>query len=76
MLRDDRSYFTRREAEERAAARRATCPQAAAAHREMAERYAEFIDNLSERPEAETAYSAARSASPDGTLGSLAPFRK
>jgi hypothetical protein len=49
---DDRSYFIRRAAEERAAAERATCPQVAEAHREMAERYALMVGNLPEQPEA------------------------
>jgi hypothetical protein len=52
MLRDDRSYFARREAEEREAARCASCPQAAAAHREMAERYAVLIGEMPEQPKA------------------------
>jgi hypothetical protein len=51
MLRDDLSYFIRRAAEERAAAQRATCPRAAEAHREMAERYAALAATLTDRAE-------------------------
>ena len=40
MRNDDRSYFVRRAMEERKAANLAVCPQVAAAHRELAERYA------------------------------------
>ena len=53
MLRADRSYVPRREAEEREAARCASCPQAADAHRQMAERYAALIGEPPDRPEAE-----------------------
>ena len=52
MRPDDRSYFIRRAAEERAAAEQVTCPRAAAAHREMAERYALLVASLSEPTEA------------------------
>jgi hypothetical protein len=52
MLRDDRSYFIRRAAEERAAAKGAQCPQAAEAHRVMAERYAAWVAELAAQPEA------------------------
>ncbi len=52
MSRDDRSYFIRRAAEERAAAEQATSPRAAAAHREMAERYALLVATLPEPTEA------------------------
>ncbi len=45
MREDDRSYFVRRATEERKAANLAVCPQAAAAHRELAERYAAMISN-------------------------------
>ncbi len=48
MRQDDRSYFILREAQERAAADQATCPQVAAAHREMAERYAALLTRLTD----------------------------
>ena len=40
----DRSYCIRRAAEELAAAESATCPQAAKAHRELAQRYSAMIE--------------------------------
>jgi hypothetical protein len=52
MRQDDQSYFIRRAAEERLAAQRAANPRAAAAHREMAERYAALIAELHEQPQA------------------------
>lgn len=52
MRRDDFSYFMRRAAEERAALARSTCPKAAAAHREMAARYAALAATLPGHPEA------------------------
>jgi hypothetical protein len=55
MRTDDRSYFIRRAAEERAAAEIATCPRAAEAHREMAERYDALIDVPTKEAKAATA---------------------
>jgi hypothetical protein len=55
MRRDDRSYFIRRAAEERAAIEKATCPRAVAAHRVMAERYAELVELMATEPVAATA---------------------
>jgi hypothetical protein len=43
MRTDDRSYFIRRAAEERAAAEKAASPEVAEAHREMAERYTALV---------------------------------
>ena len=37
-------YYIRREAEEWAAAQQASCPEAAAAHRELAKRYAILVE--------------------------------
>ena len=53
MLNDERSYFVRRATEESEAAQRAECSQAAAAHREMAARYAELIGGARDLAEAE-----------------------
>ena len=55
MRRDDHSYFIRRAAEERAAIAQATCPRAIAAHRVMAERYAELAELMANEPVAATA---------------------
>ena len=55
MRRDDHSYFIRRAAEERAAIEKATCPRAVAAHRVMAERYAELAELMANEPVAATA---------------------
>jgi hypothetical protein len=41
----DRSYLIRRATEELAAAKRATCPQAAKAHRELAQRYSTMVED-------------------------------
>jgi hypothetical protein len=59
MRRDDHSYFIRRAAEERAAADRATCPRVVAAHREMAERYAELAELMPSEVVAATATATA-----------------
>ena len=59
MRRDDRSYFIRRAAEERAAIEKATCPRAVAAHRVMAERYAELAELMATEPVAATATATA-----------------
>ena len=50
MRNDDRSYFVRRAKEESEAAQRAECPKVAAAHRELAERYAQLIGDILEQP--------------------------
>ena len=41
---DDQSYFQRRASDELSAVRRATCPQAAQAHLELADRYLSKIE--------------------------------
>jgi hypothetical protein len=43
MRADDRAYYMRRAAEERAAAKKAECSRVAELHREMAERYAALL---------------------------------
>ena len=45
-MQDNGAYYRKRLADELAAAERATCPKAIAAHREMARRYAELIAAL------------------------------
>ena len=64
MLNDERSYFVRRATEESEAAQRAECPQAAAAHREMAARYAELIGDARILAKAETGEISSRSHEP------------
>lgn len=70
MRSDDRAYFIRRAGEERAAADASDCPQAAAVHRELAERYESLADRLMPQPGRPLAAKAA------GRVGSLAPLRK
>lgn len=50
MRKEDRTYFVRRAMEEREAARRAACPQAAAAHREMEALYINIVSKLTDEP--------------------------
>ncbi len=58
MRKDDRSYFVRRAMEESKAANLAACPQAAAVHRELAERYAQLASAIvTETPEALSTWS-------------------
>ncbi len=71
MRTDDHSYFSRRTAEERIVADVAVCPEAAAAHRELAERYAELAAGEMDQPAEDSL-----SARADGRLGSRAPLRK
>ena len=68
---DDRTYFIRRAREERAAAGAASCPKAAAAHRELAELHADLAAGHADQPA-----EASRPAKAEGRLGSRAPLRK
>jgi hypothetical protein len=43
---NNQSYYLKRYADELAAAKRATCPQAAAAHRALADNYASMVNEL------------------------------
>jgi hypothetical protein len=52
MLDEDQSYFVRRANEEQSAAQRATCPKAAAAHRELAERYTALFETMTDQAKA------------------------
>ena len=71
MRSDNRTYFVRRAKEERAAADAASCPQAALAHRELAELYADLAAGGADQPA-----EVSRSARTDGRLGKRAPLRK
>lgn len=55
MVEQDRSYFTKRAAEESAAADEAMCPRAAEAHRELAARYALLAHGLPDQSVATSA---------------------
>jgi hypothetical protein len=47
---DSREYFERRERAERAAAKKAVCPEARRAHQQLAQSYAELTQQLATGP--------------------------